>query len=338
MARVVIATAHHHILEHLSAALRVRGHEVVGVLSAGALPVMAEVVARVGCPRFELPLLPGELNIGRGMRSNPAYAEQVKTAAAELADLEADFLVGWAINVLPRFLLATARHPINVHPSDLPRYRGGFPLEAQILDGERKLYISVHHTVPRIDAGAVLARSRALKIRRSDTMNGLLAQIMPVGAAMLGDVVTGWGRLSPVPPPPVEDPLPHAWGIKRVRDADGREWNAGVLGRLRIEWPVDSARDIARAARAFDMIGGAFTNHGPHLFRITKAQTLQRTVSAEPGQVLALVDGGLEVQARDAVVRLWGRFAAAEGAIRAGERFVSTEPISRVLGLTGAER
>ena len=78
MARVVVATAHHHILEHLATALKGHGHEVVGVLSAGALPVMANVVARLGCPRFELPLLRGELNIGRGMRNDPAYAERVR--------------------------------------------------------------------------------------------------------------------------------------------------------------------------------------------------------------------------------------------------------------------
>jgi len=338
MARVVVATAHHHILQHLNAALRAHGHEVVGLLSAGALPVMADVVEQVGCPRFALPLLPGEMNIGRGMRADPAYAEKVRVAAEGLAALDADFMVGWAINILPHFLLDAARHPINVHPSDLPRYRGGFPLEAHILNGERKLYVSVHHTVPRVDAGAVLARSQPLKIRRSDTMNGLLGRILPVGAALVAEVLTHWGRLAELPPLPSQDPVPHAWGIKRVPDDRGQLRNTGVLGRLRIEWHLDSAQDIDRAARAFDMIGGAFTNHGPRLFRVTRAKTLSRTVSAKPGEVLAVAQGMVDVQARDAVVRLQGGFADGEGTIDPGERFVSTEPISRILGLSGAER
>ncbi len=338
MARVVVATGYHRILDHLAQALRRHGHEVVGVLSAGGLPPMAAAVDRQGCPHFELPLIAGKLHIGRAMATDEAYATAVRGAMSGLAELQADFLVGWAIHVLPRFLLDSARHPINVHPSDLPRYRGGFPLEAQILNGDRRLYVTVHHTVPRIDAGAVLARSQPLKIKRSDTMTQLLGRSLPVGAGLVAGVLTHWDRLAPVQPPAITKDLPHAWGIRRVTDATGRVRNHGILGRLRIEWDIDSARDIARAGRAFDMIGGPFTNCGSHLFRITHAQTLESSVTAEPGQVFAVSEGTVDVQARDAVVRLTGRFADDEVRIAPGERFVSTEPIARLMPFPNAER
>lgn len=337
MARVVVATAHHHILRHVAAALHAHGHQVVGALTAGSLPVMTQVVEQLGCPRFDLPLLPGELNIGRGMQNHPEYADQIRAAASGLHALEADFLLGWAINVLPPFLLEAARHPINVHPSDLPRYRGGFPLEAQILAGERKFSISIHHTVARIDAGAVLAQSQPLKIKRTDTMTGLLDRSMPIGAGLAAQVVSQWAELSPVPQAASKGPTPHAWGIRRRKNAQGQMKNTGILGRLRVEWDLDSALDINRAARAFDMMGGVVTSHGKNLFRISRAQVLDRTVTGTPGDVLAMAGDTLEVQAHDAKIRVTGAFLK-EGAIAIGERFCSTALLSRFLPFEGAER
>lgn len=337
MARILVATAHHHILEHLTVAMRGRGHTVVGVVSAGAVPAMQGVVERLGLEHVALPLLPGELNIGRGMRNDPAYAAAMRTCTAGLPSLNADFLVGWAIHVLPPFLLEVATEAINVHPSDLPRYRGGFPLEAQILAGERMLHISVHRTIRAIDAGEVLARSQPLKIKRSDTMTSLLNRSLPVGAGLAADVVTHWGRLPPVERPHSPD-TPPAWGLKRVRAPDGTPHNAGVLGRLRIAWNVDSTRDIARSARAFDMIGGALTDHGSHLFRIRSAKPVAPTTMGRVGEVLAVGDGTWDVQAHDGVVRVRGGFMDPAGAIEVGDCFASSEPISRVIGFVGAER
>lgn len=338
MARVLIATAYHHILQHLATALKAQGHQVVGLVSAGALPVMEQYLEPLGCPHFALPLLAGEMNIGRGMRNDPEYAERVRASVAGLPELDATFMVGWAIHVLPRFLLEMTPHPINVHPSDLPRYRGGFPLEAQILAGERKFYVSVHHTVPRIDAGQVLARSQPMKIRRSDTMTQLLDRCLPVGAGLAASVVTHWDSLPPVPPLPIEDPVPHAWGLKRVVDAEGRRRNQGVLGRLRIEWTVDTAADIARSAKAFDMVGGAFTSRGPDVFHVTQVQLVDPSTSGALGEVLAVGDGTWDLQALDGVLRIQGRFADASHSITVGERFDSAAPISRLLGFQDAER
>ncbi|MEZ4316226.1 MAG: formyltransferase family protein [Myxococcota bacterium] len=336
--RVVVATGYDLILRHLAGALAAAGHEVVGVLTVSAAPPVVAAAAGLGCPSFAVPLMPGEMNIARGMRTNPAYDASVRASVEGLDALEADFLVGWAINVLPEDIFGSARHAINVHPSDLPRYRGGFPLEAQILDGQRALYVTVHETARRIDAGAVLTRSEALKIKRSDTMTSLLNRALPVGARLAAGTVTHYGALPPVPPTHVEAEVPHAWGMKRVRSADGRVSNTGVLGRLRIEWALDTAEDISRAARAFDMIGGAFTDVDGRMFRITRSRAVRRGGSAPPGEVLARDGAALEVQALDAVVQLEGRFHEGAGTVEPGQRFVSTTPISKLLQFEGAER
>lgn len=336
--RIVVATGYDRILSHLASAITGAGHELVGVLTVTGAPPVIDAARALGCPCFALPMLAGQLNIARGTRSDPAYDAAVRASIDGLRELEADFLVGWAINVLPDWIFGTARHAINVHPSDLPRYRGGFPLEAQILDGQRALYVTVHETARRIDSGAVLARSEALKIKRSDTMTSLLHRALPVGAGLVAGTLAHWGRLRPVQPTHVEDPIPGAWGLLRGPGSMGRVVNHGVLGRLRVEWHLDAAEDIARAARAFDMIGGAYTDLDGSMYRITRARTVRRGRSTEPGVVLAVHGDSLEVQALDDVVQLDGAFAVEHAPIVAGDRFTSTTPISKLLQFEGAER
>ncbi|MCA9567931.1 MAG: hypothetical protein KC656_08815, partial [Myxococcales bacterium] len=301
-------------------------------------PPVMQRAASLGVPAFALPIQPGDMNVPRAMRADPAYAAAVRDAAHCLDALGADFLVGWAINVLPRFVLESARHAINVHPSDLPRYRGGFPLEAQILDGSRMLHVSVHETIPRIDAGDVLARSAPLKIKRSDTMTGLLHRSLPVGAALAAHVVDGWGRLPPVPPLPHEGPVPDAWGIRRVRGADGRLRNEGILGRLRVEWELDTADAIGRAARAFDMIGGATTDVDGRIWRVRAAKRGPEEVVAPVGTVLGVGPDGVLAQALDRQVALQGGFMDGSEGPAVGACFRSTSPISKLLMFPDAER
>ncbi len=86
------------------------------------------------------------------------------------------------------------------------------------------------------------------------------------------------------------------------------------------------------------MIGGAFTDHETHLFRVTRATTLASTTDEARGHVFAVARGSVDVQALDGVVRLEGRFVKPDATIGVGERFTSTESIARVLQFEGAER
>ena len=44
---------------------------------------------------------------------------------------------------------------LGVHPSDLPEYRGGSPVQNQIIDGVVKSKISLFEITPKLDAGAI---------------------------------------------------------------------------------------------------------------------------------------------------------------------------------------
>src|SRR5260370_8308382 len=57
-------------------------------------------------------------------------------------------------------LAVPTRGWLNVHPSLLPRHRGPEPIYWTIVNGDREAGITVHQTVPRIDAGPILAQRR----------------------------------------------------------------------------------------------------------------------------------------------------------------------------------
>src|SRR6202043_3960659 len=76
-------------------------------------------------------------------------------------------------------LAVPTRAWLNIHPSLLPRHRGPEPIYWTIANGDREAGISVHLTVPRIDAGPILAQRR-LAVSAAETA-GTLARGLGAG-------------------------------------------------------------------------------------------------------------------------------------------------------------
>lgn len=75
---------------------------------------------------------------------------------------------------------------LNVHPSLLPRHRGPEPIYWTIAQGDREAGITVHQTVPRIDAGPILAQ-RKTPVRPTDTAGSLARRLVAEGLLALDD-------------------------------------------------------------------------------------------------------------------------------------------------------
>ena len=80
------------------------------------------------------------------MRSLRAYRPDVVVMASFDQILSADTLA------------VPTRAWLNIHPSLLPRHRGPEPIYWTIVNGDVEAGITSHHTVPRIDAGPILAQ------------------------------------------------------------------------------------------------------------------------------------------------------------------------------------
>jgi methionyl-tRNA formyltransferase len=88
-------------------------------------------------------------------------------------------------------LAVPTRGWLNVHPSLLPRHRGPEPIYWTIVNGDREAGITVHQTVPRIDAGPILAQRR-VEVYDEDTAGTLSKRLVAEGLGALDETL---GRL-----------------------------------------------------------------------------------------------------------------------------------------------
>ena len=93
----------------------------------------------------------------------------------------------------PEPIAVPTRGWLNIHPSLLPRHRGPEPIYWTIMQGDREAGISVHFTVPRIDAGPILAQRR-VPVGGEDTAGTLCKRLVAEGLDALDETLAGLAR------------------------------------------------------------------------------------------------------------------------------------------------
>ena len=98
-------------------------------------------------------------------------------------------------------LTVPSRGWLNVHPSLLPRHRGPEPIYWTIANGDQEAGITVHLTVPRIDAGPILAQRR-IDVYDGDTSGTLSKRLVAEGLTALDETLARLqsGRAEAIPP------------------------------------------------------------------------------------------------------------------------------------------
>lgn len=87
--------------------------------------------------------------------------------------------------IFPKALLEIPRlGTVNVHPGDLPKQRGTFPLPWMILQGETEGAISIHYVTPGIDTGDILLKKK-FHIESEETGFQLYKRAMYLSAQFL---------------------------------------------------------------------------------------------------------------------------------------------------------
>lgn len=127
------------------------GHEVVGVITREDAPVgrkrllVASTVAELA-ERLGIPVL-------KTNRPDDEALEWVRDLAPDLG-----VIVAYGGILREPLLSAPSLGWVNLHFSDLPRWRGAAPVQRALMAGEQRLGVSVFRLVEALDAGDVLAR------------------------------------------------------------------------------------------------------------------------------------------------------------------------------------
>ena len=107
--------------------------------------------------------------------------------------LDVDAAVVCSFNYkIPRALLnATKDGFINVHPSMLPKYRGGNPYSRVIMNGETETGVTIHFMDESFDTGDIIAQ-KAYHIHSKATMGTLFNELNVLGIELLLQVLQSY--------------------------------------------------------------------------------------------------------------------------------------------------
>lgn len=116
--------------------------------------------------------------------------------AQELLDRETIFVaLGWSwiieAEITERFLC------LGLHPSDLPRYRGGSPIQHQIIDGITLTKCSLFRITEKLDSGEIWGKSD-LSLS-GDSMDDVFQNIKSASVKLLTSFINSYPNISTEP-------------------------------------------------------------------------------------------------------------------------------------------
>lgn len=109
---------------------------------------------------------------------------------SEIGNLKPDLAVVVAYGqIIPSIILNIPKYgSINVHPSDLPKYRGPSPIQSALLHGDKETAISVMKMDRKMDHGPILDK-KLLKINENDDYFSLEKKILDAGPNFLAETL-----------------------------------------------------------------------------------------------------------------------------------------------------
>jgi len=177
--------------------------------------------------------------------------------------------------ILPQEILDIPQFGIvNVHGSYLPKYRGASPLVAAILNGDTTTGITLMKMVLEVDAGPIIAISKAVPIDAQDTTASLTRKLAPIGAELLNQKLILYLAGQIILIPQDESQAIYAPMIKKE---DGL-----------INWH-ENADTIERKTRAYYPWPSAYTFWQGKRLKIIQGQVMPETTGS-PGAAWATPD------------------------------------------------
>jgi len=148
----------------------------------------ADLIARIGGHLGRPVEVTANANADAFVRCLAAYEPDVVVMASFDQILKAETLA------------VPSRGWLNIHPSLLPRHRGPEPIYWTIANDDREAGITLHLTVPRIDAGPILAQRR-VAVSPDDTAGTLSKRLVAEGLPALDETLVALttGTAQPIP-------------------------------------------------------------------------------------------------------------------------------------------
>jgi len=175
---------------------------------------------------------------------------------------------GWPLIFNQKVLNASIKEPINLHAGRLPNYRGGSPINWQIINGEKYIVINVIKMTLKVDHGPIYTKKK-IKILNSDDV---LRVHNKVNSAFPKLVIEAIGKIQNNQKP-IKQSSKNAQTYKQRSDKDGL-----------IEWKKMNSTQVYNFIRAITKpYPGAFYYDKNKIIRIYKSKISNLKRKCDPG-------------------------------------------------------
>ena len=161
-------------------AVRVAGHEIVAVFTRAPKPMGRKQV-----------LTPSPVHAWANEHGLPVH-----TSIKEY-NYAPDMVVVVSYGVILRDNVLNSAPVINIHPSDLPKYRGPSPIRTAIFNGDKQSAVCLMQITAEMDAGDVYMRE-PFKIGENDTNETIEKRVSEIGSKMLVEYLSAPEKYKPV--------------------------------------------------------------------------------------------------------------------------------------------
>ena len=161
-------------------AVRRAGHEIVAVFTRAPKPIGRKQI-----------LTPSPVHLWAN-----EHGLKVHTSIKEY-NYAPDMVVVVSYGVILGDNVLNSAPVINIHPSDLPQYRGPSPIRTAIFNGDKQSAVCLMQVVAELDAGDVFMRV-PFEIGENDTNEMIESRVSEIGAKMLVEYLNAPEKYNPV--------------------------------------------------------------------------------------------------------------------------------------------
>ena len=199
--------------------------------------------------------------------------------------LSADLVIVVAYGKLipKKFLNTTKLGFINIHASLLPKWRGAAPIQRAIMNGDKKIGVSIMKIKEKLDSGPVLA-SEELELDQNATHGEIEKKLSIMGAKLL---IKSLKTIEVGNPKFIDQDHSQATYAKKIDK-----------GETRINWSLEASRVIAHI-HGLSPYPGAWFEHKNERFKVLRAN--KSSASGNPG---VLLDENLTIACKSDSIRI----------------------------------
>ena len=217
--------------------------------------------------------------------------ERLREETEKILEYAPDLIVTCAYGqFVPEVILNYPKYGcLNIHPSLLPKYRGGAPVHHAVWNGDTETGVALMEMIKKMDAGKVYAVKR-VPIGPDETTEELNLRLMEVSKELIREALPEYleGNL-----PGTEQEEEKATIARNISKEDEcisfrKEALHQVYNHIRalIDWPVAYARINNKR------------------LKIYRAEIREGGCTEEPGTVLGFRDGAMEVACTGGILRI----------------------------------